>query len=397
VELISLTAAAFVAAALLATRFGSPLWRRAALLAFNAAFMATFHPLAPLVCMAASLLGYGAAVLGARRSALALPAALCLPLVLLLFVPKLGDYGGGEEGMAGNVLGSKALVFVGASYFTLRALHFAIDARRKQRLGLGLLDYLVWNSFFPTIVAGPIERAEHFAQSYARLGRAGPEDWAEGAKRIFFGLLKRVVLGQLAFAWARPIATFEVGSELAWSEAWLALYAMCLYAYFDFAGYSDLAIGSARLFGLRLAENFDNPYLRPSISEFWQGWHISLSTWIRDYLFLPMCGRSPSVVRPHLAALASMGLCGLWHAPELGWLLWGLAHGAGLSVHQAWTLFLRKRFALKKKLARSKPYRVLATLATFHFIALTWVLISIDATDLGPAWRYFAILLGFGP
>jgi alginate O-acetyltransferase complex protein AlgI len=207
--------------------------------------------------------------------------------------------------------------------------------------------------------------------------------------------LKRVVLGQLAFAWARPIAQFELGgAPLAWSEAWTALYAMCLYAYFDFAGYSDLALGSARLFGLRLAENFAYPYLRPSIAEFWQGWHISLSTWIRDYLFLPMCGRSASALRPHLAALGSMALCGLWHAPELGWLLWGLAHGAGLSCHQAWTLFLRKRFALKKRLARSLPYRVLATLLTFHFVALTWVLISIDASDLRPAWRYFAILFG---
>jgi alginate O-acetyltransferase complex protein AlgI len=323
VDLISLTACAFVAAALAATALPpSPIWRRAALLVFNLAFLASFHPLAPLVFAAAALLGFAAARRAASGAALPLVVLLCAPLVLLLFVPKLVDFG--TVGAAGNVLGSRALLFIGASYFTMRALHFVIDARRKRVLPLGLFDYLVWNSFFPTIVAGPIERAQHFAATYARLGRASGADWAEGARRIFFGLLKRVVLGHLAFAWARPMATFDAGTALTWSEAWLALYAMVLYAYFDFAGYSDLAIGSARLFGIRLAENFDNPYLRASISGFWQGWHISLSTWIRDYLFLPMCGRSQSAVRPHLAALGSMALCGLWHAPQWGWIVCGL-------------------------------------------------------------------------
>lgn len=394
-ELISLTACAFVAAALAATALpASPAWRRGLLLAFNLAFLASFHPLAPLVFAAAALIGFAAARHAASGAALPLVVLLCAPLVLLLFAPKLVDFG--AVGAAGNVLGTRALLFIGASYFTMRALHFVIDARRKRALPLGLADYLVWNSFFPTIVAGPIERAQHFARTYARLGRASREDWAEGAWRIFTGLLKRVVLGHLAFAWARPMATFTADAAMTWSEAWVALYAMVFYAYFDFAGYSDLAIGAARLFGIRLAENFDNPYLRPSISEFWQGWHISLSTWIRDYLFLPMCGRSQSAVRPHFAALGSMALCGLWHAPQLGWLLWGLAHGAGLSLHQGWTLFLRKRFALKKRLSKSWPYRVLATLLTFHFVALTWVLVSIDASDLDLAWRYFAILLGLG-
>ena len=396
-ELISLTACAFVAAALLATALPlGPAWRRGALFAFNLGFLASFHPLAPLLFAAASLIAFAAAVRAARGGSLVPVVLLCTPLVLLLFVPKLVDFSAMSAGAAGNLLGSRALVFIGASYFTMRALHFVIDARRKRAVPLGLFDYLVWNSFFPTIVAGPIERAQHFAKTYANLGRASAADWAEGARRVFIGLLKRVVLGHLAFAWAGPMGSFTPESAMGWADAWLALYAMVLYAYFDFAGYSDLALGCARWFGIQLDENFKNPYLRPSISEFWQGWHISLSTWIRDYLFLPMCGRSQSAVRPHLAALGSMALCGLWHAPQWGWLLWGLAHGAGLSVHQGWTLFLRKRFALKKKLAKSLPYRVAATLLTFHFVALTWVLVSIDANDLDAAWRYFAILLGLG-
>ena len=394
-ELITLRALAFLVAGaglVAALPAGRP--RQAALLAWNTLFLASFDPLAPLIFAATSLVGFGAARLAAGGAGRWVVGLALAPLLVPLFLPKLGYFA--AEGQVGNAFGSRLVIFIGASYFTLRALHFALDAYRKRALPLGLFDYLVWNSFFPTIVAGPIERADHFARTYARLGRPAREDLAAGVVRIFQGLLKRVVLAQVALAWAAPIASFTPESELGAGGAWLALYAMCLYAYFDFAGYSDLALGAARLFGIRLAENFDNPYLRPSIAEFWQGWHISLSFWIRDYLFLPLCGRSRSVLRPHAAALVSMTLCGLWHAPQLGWILWGFAHGAGLSVHQAWTLWLRKHFAFKKRLAKSRAVRVAAVLLTFHFVALTWVLISIDPRDLSLALAYFARLFGGG-
>jgi alginate O-acetyltransferase complex protein AlgI len=395
-DLISLPFALFLGLALALTRL--PLGerpRRAVLLAFNLAFLGSFDPLAPLFFLATSLLAWFAARQGQRGAPAALFYGLLLPLLLPLFVPKLGLFGAaGEADAAGNVLGSRLALFVGASYFTLRALHFAIDARRRRQLSLSLFDYLTWNSFFPTLTAGPIERAEHLGQSLVRLGRADAQDLSAGLARIYVGLLKKVVLGQLLVAWAGPITGFAPGQELGFTEAWGALYAMCLFAYVDFAGYSDLAIGMARLFGLRLAENFDNPYLRGNISDFWKGWHISLSTWIRDYLFLPLCGRSQSTLRPHLAALLSMSLCGLWHAPTLAWLCWGLAHGAGLSAHQAWMQFLRKRFKLKKRLAKSWPYRLLATWVTFHFVALTWVLISVPGGDLRAALAYFVELFG---
>lgn len=408
-DLICLEAAAFLVlgaalvAALPRQALGGTL-RRAALLCWNVGFLWTYDPLAPLLFTLTALCGFGAARLAAGGASKGLVSLAAAPLLLPLFLPKLelgalaGWLGGAPDGAGGvgNVLGSRLVVFIGASYFTLRALHFVIDAFRRRKLPLGLFDYLVWNSFFPTIVAGPIERADHFAKTYQRLGRPDRQDLEAAAVRIFQGLVKQVVLSPIALAWATPISSFTVDASLSAGEAWLSLYAICLYAYFDFAGYSDLAIGAARLFGIRLAENFDNPYLKPSIAEFWRGWHLSLSFWIRDYLFVPMCGRSRSVLRPHLAALGSMTLCGLWHAPQLGWVLWGFAHGAGLSVHQAWTLWLRKRFPLKKKLAKSRSFRVVATLLTFHFVALTWVLISIDASDLRPACAYFARLVGLG-
>lgn len=407
-DLIGLPCAAFVAGTALAVALPLPArGRRALLLAANAAFLWLFDPLAPALFLATSLLGYGAARLAARGAGASTLLLACLPLAVPLFLPKLPMLGGvaavdatgGVPDVAGgvaNVVGARLAMFMGASYITLRALHVVLDARRNRAVHFGMFDFLVYNSFFPTIVAGPIERADHFARSFDRLGRPDAADLRAGVARLFQGLLKKVVLGGIAMQWAAPITGFEAGDALTAGQGWVALYAIALYAYFDFAGYSDMAIGVARLMGLRLAENFDNPYLRPSIAEFWRGWHLSLSFWIRDYLFLPMCGRSRSALRPHLAALGSMALCGLWHAPNPGWVLWGVAHGAGLSVHQAWTVWLRRRFALKKRLAKSVPARVLATLVTFHFVALTWVLVSIDPWDLGPAWGYLRVLVGLG-
>ena len=409
-ELIGLHAALFVGAAvaLVALPWPGP-GRRLLLLLANFAFLWSFDPLAPAIFLAVSLLGWFAARRAAAGASLGELLLLGAPLLLPLFLPKLpglfggeagAGAGGGAAGGVANVVGARMAMFIGASYFTLRALHVVLDARRTKIVHLGLFDFLVYNSFFPTTVAGPIERADHFKQSYARLGRPSREDLAAGVVRLFQGLLKKVVLGGIALAWAAPITGFaSADSALAPQSAgaaWVALYAIALYAYFDFAGYSDMAIGVARLMGLRLAENFDNPYLRPSISEFWRGWHLSLSFWIRDYLFLPWSGRTASTLRPHLAALGSMTLCGLWHAPNPGWALWGLAHGAGLSVHQAWTVWLRKRFALKKKLAGSLPVRVLATALTFHFVALTWVFVAIDPWRVGASLRYLGVLFGNG-
>lgn len=395
-QIFSLPVVAFVLAVVLLLRLPIPLSaRRGVLLLANAAFLYLFHPLAPVLFLTTSLLGYGLAVLGARGAPGFLMWLVGAPMLVPLFLPKLGALGGflSSGDQVGNAVGSRAAIFIGASYFTLRALSFAIDARRARKVSLGAFDFLVYNSFFPTIVAGPIERHDHFARTYGRLGRPTGDDIAVGFTRIFHGLVKKVVLGSIAASWAAPVMGFTPGDGLGSGMAWLALYAWVLNTYFDFAGYSDIAIGIARLMGIKLAENFDNPFLRPSIAEFWRGWHLSLSFWIRDYLFLPICGRSRSALRPHVAALVSMGLCGLWHAPNPGWLLWGLMHGAGLSVHQAWTLALRRRFQLKKRLQASLPFRVVSIFLTFNFVALSWTLV-IDPYDLRTTLSFWEVLLG---
>jgi D-alanyl-lipoteichoic acid acyltransferase DltB (MBOAT superfamily) len=352
--------------------------------------------LAPAIFLAVTTFAWLLARVAARGMGGMVALVATLPLVSLLFLPKLGVFGvssavSGLSGFAAAFAKAPAF-FVGCSYFTLRALQLVFDARREGRVDTNYLETVAWNGFFPTIVAGPIERSQHFRESLATLGRPQPWDFVEGSWRIFVGLLKKVVLSQLAFAWAQPLLDFESGRIPTQASAWAALYAFGFYFYFDFSGYSDLAIGAGRFCGIRLAENFDQPMFRPSISEFWRTWHISLSTWIRDYVFLPLCGKTTNPWRPRAASVGSMILCGFWHGPTLGWGIWGLFHGLALAIHQSWVSFLRRHFRWKQRLAKSWTARALATIVTFNFLAFAWVWTAYATRGPETTLRYLRLL-----
>ncbi|MBL8695737.1 MAG: MBOAT family protein [Planctomycetes bacterium] len=398
-DVLSGAAAGFLAAVALALALPLPRTAKLALLVVaNLAFLALHDRMAPGVFLAVSLAAFGLARLGARGISGGLFALLAAPIAALLFLPKTGLFGTNPAALAltgfAREFAKAPAAFVASSYFTMRALHFALDARREGKVPGTLLEMLAWNGFFPTLIAGPIERFGNFSQSLDRLGRPDFGDFTHGAWRIFVGVLKKVVLSELFFELSRPLLDFgsPAGAALGTGDAWLALYAFGLYFYFDFSGYSDLAIGAGRICGIRLAENFDNPYLRPNISEFWRTWHISLSTWIRDYVFLPLCGRSTGAWRPRAASVASMVLCGLWHGPTLGWAVWGVFHGAALALHQSWTAWLRKRFQWKQRLAKSRVAFVASTLVTFHFLAIAWIWTAYAGAGLGTSLRYLARL-----
>lgn len=181
---------------------------------------------------------------------------------------------------------------------------------------------------------------------------------AEGLCRIVVGLFKKGVVADSMTALALRLQTPDVVTV---PGLWMATYAYAIKIYFDFAGYSDLAIGAALLFGYRVPENFDSPYLRRNLSEFWRHWHISLSSWIRDYLFIPLGGSRVPRPRAALNLLLVMALCGLWHGAAWNFVAWGLWHGAGLGVLRLWP--------------RPLP-RLLATFLTFQYVCLGWVLFA---------------------
>ncbi len=186
--------------------------------------------------------------------------------------------------------------------------------------------------FFPSLVAGPIKRYTQFLPSLeaAVLARASADDFAEGLRRVGVGFFKKVVVADNLTLYIEAVQ--PQFASMAMLDRWFLLVCIALRILFDFSGYSDIAIGCARLLGIQLPENFNWPYAARNLQDFWQRWHISLSSWIRDYVYIPLGGNRHGPVRRVLNGLVAFGLCGLWHGPAWHFVVWGLWHGAGLAV-----------------------------------------------------------------
>ena len=254
---------------------------------------------------------------------------------------------------------------IGISFYTFESLSYTINVYRGERASRSLLDFALFLSFFPHLVAGPIVRPRAFLpQLVERPTVVGPEI-ERALVRIAQGFLKKVlladVLGQYVDAVWTDMAYYPSANVL------LAFYAYAFQIYFDFSGYTDIALGVSQLFGLKLPENFDRPYLSQSPREFWQRWHISLSTWLRDYLYVSLGGNRVSSARTYVNLLLTMMLGGLWHGAAWTFVAWGTYHGLLLAIHR---VVSRRRPAQ----ARSPLGAALATLGTFHLVVLGWVL-----------------------
>ncbi len=222
---------------------------------------------------------------------------------------------------------------IGISFFTFQALSYVIDVYRnevpvqKNPLNIGLFI-----SLFPQLIAGPIVRYSDIAQQIISR-KTSLNDFAEGIERFIFGLGKKVLIANSVAVAADKI--FAIPSEhLTFSLAWLGIICYTLQIYFDFSGYSDMAIGLGRMFGFHFLENFNYPYISRSIREFWKRWHISLSTWFRDYLYIPLGGSKCGTFRTYMNLVTVFFLCGLWHGASWNFAIWGLMHGLFLVLER---------------------------------------------------------------
>lgn len=220
---------------------------------------------------------------------------------------------------------------LGMSFFAFEFVHYLYEVRRGAAPITNPLRFLLFAIFFPSLVAGPIKRFGQFIpalEAGARTVDAG--DVAAGLQRIAMGFLKKVVVADnLNLAIDYYVPQFEHLGSIA---RWTVFLVIAVRILFDFSGYSDIAIGLARLLGIRLPENFNWPYAATSIQDFWQRWHISLSSWIRDYVYIPLGGNRHGIVRKILNGLIAFALVGLWHGPAWHFVIWGLYHGVGLAV-----------------------------------------------------------------
>ena len=218
------------------------------------------------------------------------------------------------------------------SFFVFEFVHYLIEVKRGAEPIRNPLRFLLFAIFFPSLVAGPIKRYTQFlpALDNAVRARASAENFAEGLRRVGMGFFKKMIVADNLTLYIDNVQPhfFENGLF----DRWLLLAAIAFRILLDFSGYSDIAIGSARLLGIGLPENFNWPYAARSIQDFWQRWHISLSTWIRDYIYIPLGGSRHGPLRRMANGLVAFGLCGLWHGPAWHFVVWGIYHGAGLAI-----------------------------------------------------------------
>jgi alginate O-acetyltransferase complex protein AlgI len=280
----------------------------------------------------------------------------------------------------------------GISFFTFQAISYVVDIKRRQLHPVGLLDFAVYLSLFPHLLAGPIVRASEFLPQTRH--RIDPRN-VEASRALWLisrGLFKKVVIASyLATHAADPL--FAVPARHAGVEALFGVYAYAVQIYADFSGYTDIAIGLALLLGIRFPQNFDSPYRSLSLQEFWRRWHMTLSRFLRDYLYIPMGGSRRGPRRTYIPVMATMLLGGLWHGASWRFVFWVGLHGAGLAFERA--RWQRSRILLTQgavsgsgaetqaqseagtsaagAAARVWTGRVVAWAVTFNFLCLGWV------------------------
>jgi len=280
------------------------------------------------------------------------------------------------------------LRWLGFSYLAFRLLHALRDRASGRLPALSLQEFVTYALFFPALTAGPIDRSDRFVKDLRQPFSFSASEALEGGKRIVVGLFKKFALADtLALIALNRVNAAQTTSAF-W--AWMLLYAYAWRLYLDFSGYTDIAIGLGRLFGVRLPENFERPYLKPNLTTFWNSWHITLAQWFRAYFFNPLTRALRSRPRPLPAALiiligqvGTMLLIGLWHGVTWNFVAWGAWHAAGLFVHNRWAEFARARLsALDRAPVLKRAARLAGVALTFHYVTLGWVWFALPSPDL---------------
>lgn len=245
------------------------------------------------------------------------------------------------------------------SFFTFQQISFIVDSYKEKVKDVGIIDYLYYISFFPKLIAGPITRYNDLMLQDGIRGSARSYDFLSGLMIFSIGLFKKVVLsGHFALIADHGYMTINALTTV---DAWVTSLAYTMQIYFDFSGYSDMAIGTALFFGIHLPINFHSPYKSLNIREFWERWHISLSTWLRDYIYIPLGGSRVNDVRIYMNVIVTFLVSGAWHGSGFNFILWGLLHGVATCISREWS-----------KRGLSMP-SIAAWLITFLFINLSWV------------------------
>jgi alginate O-acetyltransferase complex protein AlgI len=286
--------------------------------------------------------------------------------------------------------------WLGYSYIAFRILHTIRDRQTGRLPPVTLAEYVVYVIFFPALSAGPIDRIERFIGDLRKTPQRTAEDWGTSSQRIVMGLFKKFVIADgLSIMALNAINAPQIQSS-GWG--WIMLYAYAFQLFFDFSGYTDIAIGTARLLGIKLPENFNHPYLKSNLTQFWNNWHMTLTQWFRAYFFNPITRALRSRKNPvpipviiFVTQLGTMLLIGLWHGVSFNFILFGLWHGIGLFIHNRWSDWTKAWFAQLTS-RWQKVLNLVGTVLTFHFVALSWIFFALP--NPSTSWNFFRVLIG---
>ena len=362
------------------------------LLVFSLLFYAWGEPSAVVIMLALMVLNYflalGMAAAGERKwlSATLLGVGVCADLGALVAYKYIGF-------IVSNLLpvfsffGVKMEVPqvalpIGISFYVFQIISYMVDVRRGTvEVQRNPFKFMLYVSLFPQLIAGPIVRYATIAQDIENR-TADFENIVAGFRRFTIGLAKKVLIADV-MAGAVDVIFAAKAETIPGFYCWLGAIMYTLQIYFDFSGYSDMAIGLGRVFNFRFLENFDHPYASCSVQEFWRRWHISLSSWFRDYLYIPLGGNRKGTVRTYVNLFVVFLLCGVWHGAAWNFVVWGVYHGVGLVVERAGFGKVVKRFP-----------KVVGNLYLMLFVVIGWVLFR--APDLGYAGTYIGNMFGGG-
>lgn len=267
---------------------------------------------------------------------------------------------------------AEILLPLGISFFTFTQIAFLVDAARGEAKEFDFIHYVLFVTYFPHLIAGPVLHHKEMMPQFglASTYRLNTEFLTVGLTIFALGLFKKVVLADGVAPFATPVfAAADAGESLTFFQAWGGALAYTLQLYFDFSGYSDMAIGLSYMIGVKLPLNFNSPYKAANIADFWRRWHMTLSRFLRDYLYIPLGGNRKGPIRRYLNLMATMLLGGLWHGAGWTFVVWGGLHGLYLVVHQAW-------LGLRQRLGWTRPSRAghaAAVALTFLAVVVAWV------------------------
>jgi D-alanyl-lipoteichoic acid acyltransferase DltB (MBOAT superfamily) len=272
--------------------------------------------------------------------------------------------------LGNNIKPLEVTSLVGISFYTFESISYMVDVYHRKILpARRFADYLLFLSFFPKLVMGPIVRAADFLPQISKPYFVSNEDFSKGFYLIITGLFKKLIISDYISA-NFVNYVFDEPTRYTGLECLFATYGFAVVIYCDFSGYTNIAIGIAKWLGFSIPDNFNLPYKSKDITDFWKRWHISLSSWLKDYIYIPLGGNKKGEIRKYINLIITMFIGGLWHGANFTFIIWGLMHGTALAVHKLW--ISKSQFVLLT-FKQTKIYDVLSAFITFQFVCIAWI------------------------